>query len=534
MHRFKGTFLLVKSNLRRDGLRLAIWLGGLTILSLALMSAYATMMDEEALKEIIIMRASNPAIRMLDSPSPGLSLGGFYTARSSVLMTILIIAMTIQTMNKHTRENEETGVSDLVSSTMVGRYAPLTAAIIVTLLANIFMIFATTFVLYAYDLDLLYSFYTGVSFSLMGIFMIGVMAIAVQISQTTSGASKIGWLTTLFFFTISALGNLLGDFNPETFKVASHNITFLSPFGWYQQMAVFHENNMYLIVPFLVSFVILSCIGYKLINKRDVGHGLIPDKSGRKDAHKNLLSPLGLWRNLGRKTFILWLIIIGAFGLLFGYVSDEFEEGLAEIEGLEYIFGDISSTDYFLAMIISIVVICLLFFYINSLLRLRREEVDGTIENILASGVTRSKLMAMKILDATFDLFVLIILLVVTIYIGAIGQAEVSFLTMLEAGVSNAFAIMTVGALVVFAIGLIPKLASAFAYLMMLIAIGLGPVFGPMFNIDEWFYNLSPFSHVRTPLEDFVILPYLIMSVIIIIAVTIGFNYYKKRNLELN
>ena len=530
----KGTLILTKSNLKRDKFRLSVWLICLTILSFALIGAYSTMMSDNALQEVIIMRATNPAIRMLDSPSPGLSLGGFYTARGSVLITILIIAMTIQTMNKHTRENEESGVFDLVASTMVGKYAPLLSAVIISIMANIVIVLATTIALYSFELDLLYSFYTGLSFALMGLFMTGVMAIAVQVSSTTSEAAKIGWLSTLFFFTISAIGNLLGTFNPETFVVTSNNITYLSPFGWYQQMAIFHENNMYLIIPFIISFIVLMAVAFKLTKKRDIGHGLIPAKKGRKDAKESLLSTYGLYKRLGRRSFLTWFISIVFFGLLFGYVSEEFEKGLAEIEGLQFIFGDISSTDYFLALIISIVSICLLIFYVLSILRLRKEEVNGTLENVLSSAVTRKKVLLTKVLDSTIDLFIIYIFLAISIYLGAqLVSSDVSMMALLESSMNNFLAIIVIGSIVVMALGLLPRASTLIAYGLMLISIGLGPIFGPMFNVDEKVLNISVFTHLPTLLDEKNIMMYVTFGLIIIISLIIGTKSYQKRNLEL-
>lgn len=533
MNKFQGTFILTKSNLKRDTFRLSVWLFCLTVLSFALMGAYSTMMSDNALQEVIIMRASNPAIRMLDSPSPGLSLGGFYTSRGSILMTILIIAMTIQTINKHTRDNEESGVFDLVASTMVGRYAPLASAIIISLLANLFVVLATTAALYSFDLDLLYSFYTGVSFGLMGLFMTGVMAVAVQISSTTSEAAKIGWLTTLFFFAISAIGNLLGTFDPTTFVVTSHNVTYLSPFGWYQQMAIFHENNMYLVIPFILSFISLLLLSGYLIGKRDIGHGLVAAKRGRRDAKKSMLSTMGLFRKLGTRSFITWTISIGFFGLLFGYVSDEFEKGLREIEGLQFIFEDISSVDYFLTTIISIVAIAMLFFYVFSILRIRKEEVNNTIENILSSSITRKKILATKVIDSTIDLIILFLIVSLTIYIGALSKADVSLLIMLESSFNNMIPILIIGSLVVMFLGTVPRFATLLSYFIMMISLALGPIFGPMFNIDDKFLNISPFTHAPTPLDDFNIMFYVISLIIIVISILIGFYTYNKRDLEL-
>ncbi len=534
MNKFKGTLILTKSNLKRDAFRLSIWIISLTLISFALIAAYSTMMSDDTLKEMIIMRATNPAIRMLDSPSPGYSLGGFYTSRGSVLITILIIAMTIQTIIKHTRDNEESGVSELISSTMVGRYAPLLSAVIISVLTNIFVVIITTVALYSHDLDLLYSFYTGISFGLMGLFMTGVMAIAVQISQTTSGASKFGWLTTLFFFTISAIGNLLGKFDPNTFKVESHNITFLSPFGWYQQMYVFHENNMYLIIPFIISFIVLLIIGFKLINKRDIGSGLIPAKKGRKDAKKSLLSPLGLFRNLGKKSYTTWFITIVLFGLLFGFVSDEFEEGLSSIEGLEYIFGSVNSTEYFLALIISIVIIPLLIFYVQSLLRIRKEEVDNTIENILASGVTRRKLLITKIVESTLNLYIILLFLVIGIYVGGLTKVDIGISVILQSAFMNSIPILLVGSIVILAFGILPKYVTLITYGVTIISVGLGPVFGPMFNLGENILKISPFTHIPTPLDDFNIMPFIIMSILIVVMTFFGFKGFENRNLDLN
>ena len=109
MSALTGTVVLVRLALRRDRLRLPMWLGGLAAL-LALVAAanaetYATDVDRTAAATLL---AGSPALRLMRGAAAGPSLGaimsdGFW------LLSVSAALMSGLGVIRHTRQNEETG-----------------------------------------------------------------------------------------------------------------------------------------------------------------------------------------------------------------------------------------------------------------------------------------------------------------------------------------------------------------------------------------------------------------------------------------
>src|SRR5204863_181177 len=85
---------------------------------------------------------ARPSIRAEPTGPPsgpllGASLGGLTTWKVGLTELILAAVMSMLTVVRHTRTEEETGRLELIGATVVGRYAPLTAALLTAVLANV-------------------------------------------------------------------------------------------------------------------------------------------------------------------------------------------------------------------------------------------------------------------------------------------------------------------------------------------------------------------------------------------------------------
>ncbi|HJQ96230.1 MAG TPA: ABC transporter permease, partial [Acidimicrobiia bacterium] len=138
MRAFAGTSQLVRLILKRDRGRLLSWilaLAGIPIVTAnAFVELYAT---ETARSELIATFGSNPAYAALLGPIYGSSIGALTVWRIGVIGSVLIGLMAVLLVIRNTRDEEESGRRELLGATVVGRHAPLTAALAVVMAAGL-------------------------------------------------------------------------------------------------------------------------------------------------------------------------------------------------------------------------------------------------------------------------------------------------------------------------------------------------------------------------------------------------------------
>ena len=136
-----GTPRLVRLALRRDRLSLSAWVLGLGLFVAATTAMFVESLAtyEDVVRETQLV-STNAGMRMLGLTS-GPTVGGYMLHREYVTLAVLTALMSTLAVVRHTRQNEELGRAELVGATVVGRYAGLAAAVIVTVGANIVLAF---------------------------------------------------------------------------------------------------------------------------------------------------------------------------------------------------------------------------------------------------------------------------------------------------------------------------------------------------------------------------------------------------------
>ena len=134
-----GTGKLVRLMLRRDRLLLPLW-----VLVLALLPVYqAAAIDQlystpAQLRELYGTVAGTPGLLAILGPVFGATLGALTVWRAGIVYTIASLA-SLLTVIRHTRTDKAAGRRELLGATVVGRNAPLTAALLVTFAANLLL-----------------------------------------------------------------------------------------------------------------------------------------------------------------------------------------------------------------------------------------------------------------------------------------------------------------------------------------------------------------------------------------------------------
>lgn len=137
-----GTGTLTRFMLRRDRIRLPVWILAITVFTVASVVAlpdlYAGSADRQARATLML----NPGLRAISGPGYGLddyTFGAMIGLEYLSWVAIFVALMSIFSVVRHTRTEEETGRADLVRAGRVGRHATTTAALAVSVGANVIL-----------------------------------------------------------------------------------------------------------------------------------------------------------------------------------------------------------------------------------------------------------------------------------------------------------------------------------------------------------------------------------------------------------
>ena len=127
-----GTRALLTVALRRDRVRLPIWVYASIALPTTSYATFDTLFPTVAQRQSLATSLGNSAsIRLLLGPAHEIqTVGGFTAWRSMVFTCIIVALMNIFTVVRHTRAEEDSGRAEFVAAAVVGRQARLAAAVL--------------------------------------------------------------------------------------------------------------------------------------------------------------------------------------------------------------------------------------------------------------------------------------------------------------------------------------------------------------------------------------------------------------------
>ena len=414
---------------------------------------------------------------------------------------------------------------------MVGRHASLLAALIVATAGSILLavLLALAFIVNGHLVD--GSFAAGAALGAVGVAFAGVAAITAQLADTTHGANGLAGLVMGAAFLVSGVGNMLGDFNPATIEITSAWPVWLSPFGWYQQIQSFYQNNRWVLLLFAAFLVLTVQAAFALISRRDVGMGIIPARKGPAIASPGLLSPLGLAWRLQRNILMVWAIAAVVFGAVLGGTTTELAERMGGMERAE-VLGDIfGMSETFAMAMVAILGPFDVFYTVQAYLRAVSEEANGLTEPILATAVTRLNWFLSHITCFVLGTLVVLLALGLGAAVASIAELEIRMLKLLEAAMIQAPAILIPAGFAIAIFGLAPRWSPTAAWMALIISILVGPFFGPALDLPLWVQNISPFTHVPAVTEPVSATPIIAMLLIAAVLTTIGLLSYSRRSM---
>ena len=143
MNTLKGTSTLIKLILRRDRVKLPVWIvaitGFVTINIPAIQELYGKDMQQQV--TYATTSAASVVARAFGGPINGPEIGAIILNETFLFTAVLVAFMSTLLVVRHTRQNEETGREEMLSSGILGRHASLTAALVVAAGSNILLVY---------------------------------------------------------------------------------------------------------------------------------------------------------------------------------------------------------------------------------------------------------------------------------------------------------------------------------------------------------------------------------------------------------
>ncbi|HEX6207826.1 MAG TPA: ABC transporter permease [Actinomycetota bacterium] len=531
---FTGTGLLARAIVRRDRVRLGVWVGAIALSVVAFVASLPQYYTDAAQRQARAELMANPGLRAIAGPGYGLDdyTFGAMVAQEFLSWTAVFVAlMSFLLVVRHTRAEEETGRAELVRSAALGRHAHTAAPLVVLVGANVLL-----GVLLAVGLGSLgmegvgwgSSWLFGAALASVGVVFAAVAAVTSQVSSHARGAAGLAGFGFAFAYLIRAAGDMS--------EVGGGFLSWLSPIGWAQQTRVYVDDRWWPLVPSVALAAVLVLVAFRLSTRRDFGAGLVQPRPGPASGSRLLSSPLGLAWRLQRTSVMWWSAAMFAFGLGYGALAGEVERYVGELsevvqDWLEDIGGD-AVIDSWLAVLALLVGVIVAVFAVLSVLRPRSEETAGRAEPVLAASVSRVGWVASHLAVSLAGSVVLLALAGLGLGISAsaaLGDASV-MPRLLGATLVYIPAVWVTVGIGVALFGLVPR-ATRLVWIVIAYA-GLIGMFAELLGFPEWTVDVSPFGHVPlVPAVEVAWTPLLVLTAIAAVLTALGLYGFRRRDL---
>lgn len=524
-----GIPVLVRLALRRDRIWWPAWIVPVIGYTAATAGAYEGLYPSEELRQSVIgSMGGNPTLRALYGwPYDLASAGGFTAWRIGAVTCVVIALMSLLSVVRHTREEEETGRLELVRSGVAGRHAALAAAVLLTLTANLLAGLGVALGMVAVGTPAAGSLALGAAFASVGFAFTGVAAVTAQLSESTRTARGLALAGLGVAFLVRSVGDITDG---------ASWLSWLSPIGWANRVQPYANERWWVLALPLALTALLLAGAFALERRRDFAAGVLPPRLGPARAPASLSSPFGLAWRLQRGGLVAWAVGLGLFAVALGSIAqgvvDLFRDNPALEAMLRRLGGDSAIVDAYLAATLPLLATIGSAHSISAALRLRTEEADLRAEPVLATAVPRVGYAASHLGVALLSP----VLLMVVAGVGAgVADALASGDTqqvwrVAGAALASIPAVWVLTGVTMALVGLAPRLASL-AWVALGGCVLVGQV-GQLLRLPAWAVDLSPFSHVpRLPGGAMSWLPLVLLTVVAAGLVTAGMWGYRRRDI---
>ncbi len=528
---FVKTGVLSRFIMRRDRVRIPIWILSFAIISIIVAVSFTDLYASEEERQAIAETMKNPAMTALFGEAYGIDdyTAGAMMAHQMLLLTAIIVAiMSILFVARHTRTSEEDGQIELIRALPTGRLSQLSATLLISTVVNIVLALAVGFGLYALQIESMNlegSLLYGTALGTVGIFFGAVTAVFAQVAESSRNAIALSFSVLGIAYIIRAIGDVGSEF-----------VAWFSPLGWVLRTEVFVNNIWWPIFLSIGVALILVVISFYLHGVRDIGAGLFPAKPGKSTASAFIIHPFGLAFRLQRTGIIAWLLGMSVLGMTYGSVLGDLEAFFTDNEFIQQLLqsgAGASITEEYINMLMSVMAMMSVIPAVMVLLKLKGEEMNNRTENMFSRAVSRAQVFGSYVVLAHLVGFFALLVSVVGLWVAGLAAMEdmLSLGTIAQAALVYLPAMWIMTSLATLFVGFAPSMVHVtWIYLAYAFVVSY---FGGLLKFPTWLENLSPFAHIPEIIFEDMTYASVIVLILMSIGITwFGFISYKKRDLE--
>ncbi|KZS65544.1 ABC transporter permease [Mycobacterium kansasii] len=519
---------MLRLYLRRDRVVLPLWV---LLLSVPLATVYVSSIEkvypaQQDRAGFVASIAASPAQRALYGQVYNDSLGAVGIWKAGMFHTLIAVAV-ILTVIRHTRADEETGRAELIESTAVGRYASLTAALLLSFSASIATGAIGAAGLLATNVAPSGSVAFGAALAGSGLVFTAVAAVAAQLSPSARVTRGVAFGVLGTVFALRAVGD-----------AGSGALSWFSPLGWSLQVRPYAGDRWWVLLLHLATAAALTVAAYRLLAGRDVGAGLIAERGGPATAAPWLGNVFGLAWRLDRGAVLVWTVGLVLYGLLIGSVvhgiGQELGSGTAVRDIVARLGGTSVLEQAFIAVGFTMLGMISAAFAVSVSLRLHQEELAQRAETLLAGSVSRIRLLSSHLVIALAAPAAAILLggVVTGLTYGAAASDLGGKLTTAVATAAVQLpGVWLLSAVTIALFGVAPRFTPvAWGVLVGFVALYL---LGSLSGFPQWVLDLEPFAHTpRVGGSEFTAEPLLWLLAIDAGLVTLGAMAFQRRDMR--
>ncbi|GAB3958849.1 exporter of polyketide antibiotics [Actinoallomurus acanthiterrae] len=529
MNALAGTGQLLKLGLRRSRIMLAAWVYALAAYAASTGYGFKSLYDTpQSLRNFTTgINGNGATVAMYGRILVPGSVGGITAWRLAALGGVMVGVMTVLLVIRHTRGDEEAGRLELVGAGVVGRRAPLTAGLLVGVVATLALALVTTIVLIACGLPATGSLAVGLAWAIPGLFFTGVAGVTAQLAETAQAARGIALAVVGVAYLLRAAG--------DAARVPW--LVWVSPIGWSQRVRAYGAERWWLIGLGLVVAIAVVFVAYALVGRRDLGAGLLPVRPGPAEAASSLRSPLALAWRLQRGAFLSWLsgfVVYGvAIGAILKGIGDLVKDSSGTKDLLAKMGGQRGLEDSYIGTVMGVLGVIAAAYAVQVVLRLRTEETTQRLEPLLATRVRRVRWSAGHLLFAAAGPAVLLGLAGAAAGLAhglRVHDVGTQVPRMFEAALVQVPAAWVTAAIALLLFGVVPRYVAA-AWGVLAVFLLLGQM-GPVLKLSQAVMDLSPFTHVpKLPGGDLTVTPLAVLTALALAIAAAGLAGFRRRDI---
>ncbi|AKS33005.1 ABC transporter permease [Mycolicibacterium goodii] len=515
-----GVVDLLRLALRRDRARLSVWIAMLTLIMAYAPNAVRMTYPDEAQRLSRVELLKTPAGMMMGGPMFGINETDLGAMMANELMLTLIVAtsiLSILTVIRHTRAEEESGTAELVLSSVVGRHARTTAALILVAGVNAVLTVTMTLAMVASGFALTDS--VAMCLGVTGVAMVfgAVAAVTAQLWRQPRAATGAAMAALAAAALIRGIGDVIDN--------SGSTLSWFSPIAWAQQMRPFVALRWWpLALLVLLAAALIGSAGVAEA-RRQYDDGTIPTTGDRPDAAP-ITGVLGLHLRLQRGQTIGWSVGLFVGGLAFGSMTKSLmdaagtNELIAAVLAAQGVDGAYTTMTQFLAAAAAA-------YCVSAVVRLHGDEQNGLAEAVLAGSVSRWRWLLSAAASAVIGSAVLLLC-------AGVGNGLGAGLTLGD--------LPTVGRLALAALAYLPALAVMAAVAALAVALRLvwiawlavtfvivGLYLGALLRLPRELLDLSPIGRTTAPM-DLSVPTLAVMAAVAALLVFVAGGLYRRRD----